>query len=88
MVNAGVTTATLDESAVMDEAQGIVKHKYGPPWVDLGNTGRMWAAILSRHYGTELADLPSEVVSLCMVALKCIREAGHHNDDNVVDICG
>lgn len=90
--NAGVTTARLDEASVLDEAQGIVNglshHKYGAPWVDLGATGRVWAAILSRHFDLRIPDIPAEMVAVMMAGLKAIREAGRHNDDNVVDAVG
>ncbi len=92
--HAGVTTATLDEASVLDEAQGIVNgshpthHKYGPPWKDLGETGRVWAAILSRHFDQRIPDIPADMVAVMMAGLKAIREAGNHHDDNVVDGVG
>jgi hypothetical protein len=60
---------------------GPRRDAYGPVEQSFANTAKVWSIILK----TEITPLQ---VSMCMIALKLLREANKHSDDNLVDICG
>ena len=69
-------------SAAMELVHADRGKAYGPPFQDLGRTGRIWGAIL----GTP--DVSPEQVALCMVGVKISREVNAHGRDNLVDMAG
>lgn len=54
--------------------------------------GQTWAGILTQHIGCKIEDIPPHIVSLMMVAFKCVRAANPningYNQDNYIDIHG
>ena len=58
--------------------------KYGPHIYQHRQVGRIWAALLSHHWGVNLPDIPSDMVEVMMSAgIKATRAAwqGFHKDD-------
>lgn len=62
--------------------------QYGPPLEHWTNTGKAWAALLSRHLHTEIPPIPADVVALFFVIDKAMRQSNQRKRDNLVDICG
>lgn len=58
---------------------------YGHPKGDFKAIGRTWAALLEQHLGTEIPDIPPEVVGIMMASLKLCRLAAtpSHRDSQV-----
>ncbi|MCC7112148.1 MAG: hypothetical protein IT382_22835 [Deltaproteobacteria bacterium] len=53
------------------------------------NIGLAWTAILRQRWLIAPdVNIDAEAVLLCMAALKVVREAGVHKDDNLVDGAG
>ena len=54
------------------------------------NVGLAWTAILRQRGLIRQAGaaIDAEAVLLCMAALKVVREAGFHKDDNLIDAAG
>lgn len=54
------------------------------------NIGHAWTAILRQRGIIRQTGglIDAEAVLLCMAALKMVREAGVHKDDNLVDAAG
>ncbi|MEZ6193269.1 MAG: DUF4406 domain-containing protein [Phycisphaerales bacterium] len=77
--------------SVLDEAKRItatVRHNdYGHPRHDFARTARMWSGILAGKL-REGAQITTEDVPLCMIAVKLARQAHRHKRDNLVDIAG
>lgn len=79
---------------VCQEADRIVSNdrqgQYGRPIHDFTRTGRIWGAILSEWARNTQgdADVPPELVALCMVGVKISREVNRHKRDNIVDGIG
>ena len=77
---------------ILEEAQRLVHGDrgadYGHPGVDYRAVGRMWAAILERHFGFKVPDIDPRIAALMMVAVKLSREAGKHKRDNCTDMAG
>lgn len=63
-------------------ARGDRQDTHGHPSVNLGRTGRMWAAILG------VPDVTAQQVALCMIAVKVSREINKPAPDNRDDING
>lgn len=81
-----------ERETILQEAQRLVHgargSDYGHPIVDYKATGRMWGAILERHWGSETPDVDPRICCLMMAAVKLSREAGKHKRDNNTDTAG
>lgn len=70
---------------VCEEREG----DYGDPHTLHTNIALAWTAILRQRWLVAPdVNLDAESVLLCMAALKMVREAGVHKDDNLVDAAG
>lgn len=52
------------------------------------NVGKMWAGVLSQHYGKDLPPLPADIVDLMMVIVKVARVSqprGRGHEDSYHD---
>lgn len=61
--------ASLELGTMEAARQGV----YGDAEPNHARTGRMWAALLSEHYQTDLAEIPPHVVAAMMVVFKMGR---------------
>jgi hypothetical protein len=83
----------LSNETVCQEADRIVSsdrgNDYGHPFDDFSKTGKIWGAVLNDwKKSPDLADVPPELVALCMVGVKISRQTNRHKRDNLVDGCG
>ena len=87
-----ITRESLAQESALEEAQRLVHGDrgadYGHPIVDYKATGRMWGALLERHFGFDVPDVPPRLATLMMAAVKLSREAGKHKRDNLTDTAG
>lgn len=82
----------MAEESILEEAQRLVhgprQKDYKHPIYDYTATGRMWAAVLSKHLGVHIEDIDPRICCLMMCCVKISREAGVHKRDNNVDLAG
>jgi hypothetical protein len=75
----------VEQKNCLETANEIIngprRDSYGPVEKSFVNIAQVWS-ILLKVYVSPLQ------VSMCMIALKLLREANKHSDDNLVDICG
>jgi len=75
----------------MDEVRAVRKQRqevYGDFYNGHTNLGRIWGAMLSNHFGSRIEDLPPDLVTVMMAALKVSRISlpfGRLHHDNYVD---
>jgi hypothetical protein len=74
---------------IFEQAQSIVDGKrqddYGVPERNFDGISKAWSGILVEKLKS---DITPQEVSMMMVALKLVREANRHKDDNIVDAAG
>ena len=91
------------EPNILQSAQALVygekQRDYGHPFDIMSATGRKWSANIQRWLeasGLDIIDLnnfdfpniPPEIVAMCMIDLKTLREINTPKSDNQVDIAG
>jgi hypothetical protein len=80
-----VNTATCEPESIFVEADRIIhgqrRKDYGPVEESFHNIATVWSGILGQF-------VTDREVALCMIGLKCCREANNHTRDSLVDICG
>lgn len=78
-------TPLIAGETILEEAARLTtedrNHTYGPFTVESQKIAKVWSAILG-------VDVPAEKVALCMIGMKCVREANGYKRDNWVDIAG
>ncbi|TAL05244.1 MAG: hypothetical protein EPO00_13320 [Chloroflexota bacterium] len=83
---------TSRDETILEEAQRIVngprRETYQHPYDDHTAVGLAWAGILSKHLRMPVPPIPAHIVSMMMVSVKVMREAGVHQRDNLTDIAG
>lgn len=78
----------LSRLATPDKAVNVERQKkYMPPSHDFACCAMMWRGIMLKRFGIDV-PLDPETVGLMMVALKINRQAGVHDDDNLLDMKG
>lgn len=73
-------------NTILTKAQELIygdrANDYGSPLESFTRIGKCWAAILN------IEAVTPEQVALCLSALKMIREAVKHKEDNIIDLAG
>jgi hypothetical protein len=71
--------------SIFEQAQKLVdgnrQNDYGTPQKNWSDIAKVWSGILG-------FDVTAEKAALCMVGLKCVREAYKHKEDNIIDAIG
>lgn len=84
----------MTRAEVLSTASNLVCEEregdYGSPHTLHTNIGLAWTSILRQRGMLKQMGyvIDAETVLLCMAALKMVREAGVHKDDNLVDGAG
>lgn len=71
--------------SVLRDAERIVRgarsRQYGEPVECMKRTAQAWSGVLG-------VDVSPRQVALCLAALKLVREAHRHAEDNLIDAAG
>lgn len=82
-----MTDRAIDKVKEILDERGKSYEVNGGPAHGASQLGRMWAALLSEHYGIVLTDIPPHIVLLMMSQLKLSRAARPtgYKQDNYID---
>lgn len=71
-----------EEQRIFDERYEV----YGDPITSHANIGRAWAATLSQYFGTQIRDIPADVVAVMFAQFKALRSVRAYHADNYADL--